>query len=356
MAVLQQRAGAVGATSARLGVGVALVGASSAMAVHAGVAALSVHVTAVVLGVVIANVRVGNRVLGSVAAPGLRLAARHLLRAGVVLLGFRIAIGDVVELGPAVLIAVVAVVTITFTVTRAIGRALGLSPGFSLLIATGWSICGASAIAAAEPLSGADEEEVAYAVALVALCGSLAIVALPALDLWLGLSDPVFGAWVGASVHDVGQVVATASTHGEDAVAAAIVVKLTRVAMLAPLLAVVALGLRGRPHSSTGSSMGSSMGSSGSPVGTTARPAVVPAFVVGFLVAVGLRSTGVVPADVLSAVRWLETLLVAAGLVGLGSQVVWSRLRRLGGRPLVLGLVSWVLVAALALPAVVLTT
>lgn len=348
MAVVQERSDSavVRATSTRLGLGLALLGAASAMAVHAATAVVSAHVVAVVIGVVIANLAVRGTVVGPVAAPGLRFAARHLLRAGVALLGLRIAIGDVAALGPAVLLAVVAVVAITFTVTRALGRALGLSPGFSLLVATGWSICGASAIAAAEPMSGADEEEVAYAVALVALCGSLAIVVLPALDLLLGLGDPSFGAWVGASVHDVGQVVATASTHGDDAVAAAVVVKLTRVAMLAPLLAVVALGVRARMATSPTPAAGDA----------APRPPILPAFVVAFFVAVAVRSTGVLPEAALEAARTLETFLVAAGLVGLGGQVVWSRLRRLGGRPLVLGLASWALVATLALPAVVLTT
>jgi uncharacterized integral membrane protein (TIGR00698 family) len=301
VAVVQQRSDGtvVRATSARLGLGLAVLGAASAMAVHAAVPVVSAHVVAVVLGVVIGNVAIGNAPLGAIAAPGLRLAGRHLLRAGVVLLGLRIAIGDVAGLGPALLVAVVAVVVITFTVTRALGRALGLSPGFSLLVATGWSICGASAIAAAEPLSGADEEEVAYAVALVALCGSLAIAVLPALDLLFGLSDPAFGAWVGASVHDVGQVVATASTHGDDAVAAAVVVKLTRVALLAPLLAVVAIGLRARMGKTTGGTAST---------GGMARPAIVPAFVVGFFVAVAVRSTGVLPDAALSAARSLLPL------------------------------------------------
>lgn len=329
-----------------LGLGVALAAATVAMVVHEHVGTLSAHVVAVVLGVA-----VGNSVLGPTALPGLRLAGRRLLRAGVVVLGLRIALGDVVALGPALLIAVLAVVAITFVVTRRLGRWLGLSPGFSLLVATGWSICGASAIAAAEPLSGADEEEVAYAVAMVALCGSLAIAVLPALDLLLGLADPVFGAWVGASVHDVGQVVATASTHGDDAVAAAVVVKLTRVAMLAPLLAVVALSVRhGRRRADVPGPAGTA---STTPA---ASPPLVPGFVLGFFAAVALRSTGWVPTGALDGARTLETFLVAAGLVGLGGQVVWARLRRLGGRPLLLGLASWAMVAGLALPAVLLTT
>lgn len=318
---------------------VALLGAGVGMVLHDRVGSLSAHVVAVLVGVA-----VGNSVLATRCAAGLRIAGRHLLRLGIVLLGLRISVGDLAHLGPGTFVAVVAVVIATFLGTRALGRLLGLSPGFSLLVATGWSICGASAIAAAEPLAQAEEEEVAYAVAMVALCGSLAIVLLPVIGTLLGLPAEVFGSWAGASVHDVGQVVATASTHGDEALATAVVVKLTRVAMLAPLLATLAVGLRRRTSSPQSGST-----PAGAPV---ARPPLVPWFLSAFGVAVVLRSSGAVPGGVLDAARELETLLVAAGLVGIGGQVVWQRLRRLGGRPLVLGLASWALVAATSLAAV----
>ena len=140
-------------------------------------------------------------------------------------------------LGARGLVVVVAVVIATFFGTRWAGRRLGVSHGQSLLVATGFSICGVSAIAAARGVSDADEEEVTYAIALVTLCGSLAIVLLPALNRILGLDDHDYGVWVGASVHDVAQVVATSSAVGGVAVATAVVVKLTRVLLLVPLVA-----------------------------------------------------------------------------------------------------------------------
>jgi uncharacterized membrane protein YadS len=177
---------------------------------------------------------------------------------------------------------------------------------------------------------------------MVTLCGSLAIVALPLVGALVGVPDAAFGAWTGASVHDVGQVVAAASTRGDAALAVAVVVKLTRVALLAPLIAVVLMQRRRTVV--------------GAAAGPGTRPAPLPAFVLGFAVAVAVRSTGWVPDVALDAARDVETVLVAAGLVGLGGQVVWHRLRRLGGRPLALGLASWALVAAVSLPAVWLTT
>ena len=181
----------------------------------------------------------------SAAAPASGIAAGPVLKLGVVLLGLDLIFPDILALGLKALLVVVAVVAITFFGTRWAGRRLGISDDLSLLVATGFSICGVSAIAAADGVIEADEDEVAFAVALVTLCGTLAIVTLPPLRHPLGLDDEQFGAWVGASVHDVAQVVATSSTAGAVALATAVVVKLTRVMLLAPLIAGIALQ-RGR--------------------------------------------------------------------------------------------------------------
>jgi uncharacterized integral membrane protein (TIGR00698 family) len=335
--------GTASTTSVVPGLALASGGAAVGLAVHEWWPSVSAHVVAVLVGVVIGNLSGGRERL----APGLRFAGRHVLRAGIAVLGLRLSWGEIADLGPSMLAAVVAVVIATFVGTRLLARLLGVPPGFALLVATGYSICGASAIAAAEPFADASEEEVAYSIALVALCGSLAIGVLPVVGGMLGLSSDVFGAWVGASVHDVGQVVAAASTRDQEAVRAAVVVKLTRVALLAPLLGAVAIEAqrRRRRVAPAGSP-------TGSPTSEVRRPPLLPWFVVAFLAAAALRSADLVPHAGLDAARHVETFLIGAGLVGLGSQVVWQRLRTLGGRPLLLGAASWALVALTSLAAV----
>jgi hypothetical protein len=113
---------------------------------------------------------------------------------------------------------------------------MGVSPGTSLLVATGFSICGASAVAAMDGVTRNEEDEVVTAIVLVTLFGSLAIVVLPLLQHPLGLSDVEFGVWTGASVHDVAQTVATASVVGPAA--------LTAVVLLAPMVAGVSIWRR----------------------------------------------------------------------------------------------------------------
>ncbi len=316
------------------GVAVAFVVSLVAFVVHERVAVISPHVVSVFFGMLGATF--GR--IDQAFRPGLRFAAKRVLRAGIVLLGFRLSLTELGQLGPRALAAVVAVVVATFLGTQWLARRLGLRPSLGLLMATGYSICGASAIAAVEPFADADEEEVAYAIALVTLCGTLAIVVLPPLGTLFGMPDGVFGAWVGASVHDVGQVVAAASTHGPASLAAAVIVKLVRVAMLAPLLAFVAIGARRRRGSDA--------------VDNATRPPVLPLFIVLFLAAVAIRSTGVISTEWLVRIKDLETILLGMGLVGLGSNVDLRKLRAVGGAPLVLGLGSWALVAVVSLAAV----
>lgn len=294
-------------------------------------------VAGVVLGAVVANtVPVSERLTS-----GITFCARPILRAGVVLLGLRLSLGDLAGLGVDGLVVVAGVVTITFIGTQWIARRLGIGPDMGLLVATGYSICGASAIAAMDGVVGADEEETAYAITLVTLCGTLSIAVLPLIAGAIDLSGAAFGTWVGGAVHDVGQVVATASQDGDRALEAATVVKLTRVVLLAPLVAVVALRRRAaRPE----------VGSD------TAHPPLLPVFVIGFLGAIVLRSSGVLGDRALGWAGDVEKLLLTVALVALGFGVHVAKMRRLGGRPLVLGLMAWVLVAGTAYAGTALVT
>ncbi len=287
---------------------------------------LSPLVVAVVLGGLISNLGL----IPERCRSGLRFAARSLLRLGIVLLGLQLSFSQVRELGAPGLLLVAFVVAITFIGTQWLGKKLGLSHGLSLLVATGFSICGASAIVAMRPVSDADDDDMAYAIALVTICGTMAIFLLPAFAGVIGFSGAQFGSWVGASVHDVAQTVATASTGNQEAQHAAIVVKLSRVMLLAPLVAGVSFARRRTTANAT------------------KLPPLVPLFVVGFLIAISLNSYFDIPKVVLSDAKWIEKSLLASALVGLGAGVDARKLRSIGARPLVLGLISWLLIATLS--------
>lgn len=309
-------------------------GAAAAYVAHRAIPSVPSLPLAVGLGLAVANI--GS--VGAALPAGIPAAASRLLRVGIVLLGFQLAAGDVLALGGARLAVVVAVVLATFAGTRWLGRQLGVSAPLSLLTAAGFSICGASAIAALREVVDADEEEVTAAIGLVTLCGSVAILVLPLLRSPLGLQAEEFGVWTGASVHDVGQVVATASTAGPAALSAAVVVKLTRVLMLAPLVGAVGLAARRRGRT-----------------GSAGLGLPVPLFVLAFLAAITLRSSGAVPDSALDTLRSAQTIALTAALFGIGATTQLGRLRRLGGRPILLGLLSWILVAGVAYAGVRLT-
>ncbi|MFI7520424.1 YeiH family protein [Micromonospora globbae] len=319
----------------------AAAGTAVAFAVHRALPAVPALTAAIVLGIAAAHLPgLRDRVRGA-ARPGLSLAGRRLMRLGVVLLGLKLSVQDVRDLGWPSALMVVAVVAATFAGTWWLGRRIGLPGDQPLLIAAGYAICGASAIGAVSAATGSDEEDAASSVALVTLCGTLAIAVLPLLHQPLGLDDAQFGRWVGASVHDVGQVVAAAQTAGPAALGDAVLVKLMRVALLAPLVAVVALGL-GRRAGTRGVA--------------GRKPSPVPLFVLGFLAMIGLRSTGWLPGTVLDGAAHAQEILLAAALFGLGSAVHLPTLARTGGRAALLGLSAWGVVAGVSYAGVLLTT
>ncbi|MEO9148404.1 MAG: putative sulfate exporter family transporter [Burkholderiaceae bacterium] len=312
------------------GVAVAAAGTALAFIINRFVPFLSPLTAGVLLGVVLAN----TGLLTSRITLGLSVSTRRLLRAGVVFLGLQLSLLDVIGLGVPLLAVVVVTVIFGFVVTRWVGERLGLSRDLSLLTAAGFSICGASAIAAMQGASDATEDEVATAIALVTIFGTVALFGWPMLQHVLLLGNEAYGAWAGASVHEVAQVVAAASPAGEESLATAVVVKLARVIMLAPLVAMVAYLARQRSKADQ-------------TAGAKKLP-LVPLFVLGFLAMVVVRTTGVLPQGLLDGMKILTTAMLAAALFGLGTGVKVRVLLATGPQALVLGAISTVLIAVVA--------
>ncbi len=308
-------------------------GVAGAFGAHRLVGQVGVLTWAVLLGAAAANLDL----LPAVARPGLRVATKKLLRIGVVLLGFSLSLVSIAALGAPVIALVVVTLSTTLLLTTWAGNRLGLGHARSLLIGTGFAICGASAIAAMEENAEADDDDVAVAIAMVTICGTVAMVTLPLLQGPLGLTDTQLGAWAGASVHEVGQVVAAASPAGAAAVGVAVVVKLTRVLLLAPVVAGVSVLRRRRAAEHPGAA------------GDASLPPLVPLFVLGFLACVALRSTGLVPAAVLTVVGQLQTVALGAALFGMGTGVHVPTLWRSSGRALLLAVLSTLVVAGVSL-------
>lgn len=325
---------------------------AAAFALHAVIPALPAMTLAVVLGLLAANLPGSGTWVAGRARPGLDFSGKHFMRAGIVVLGLKVSVPDVLGLGWMALLLIAGVVLASFAGTYGISRLFRLPREASLLIATGFSICGASAIGAMAAVRRIRHVDTVLPVALVTLCGTLAIGVLPLLTHPLQLSPEVFGAWTGASVHDVGQVVATAQTAGTSALAIAVVVKLTRVILLAPMVA--AAGLQQRFTARRASRRTPDETAGGFVSSDSAFPPLIPLFVLGFLAMVVLRSTGWLSPGWLDAGNALQELLLGMALFGLGSAVRIRTLLHTGSRALLAALASWFLIAVLGLTAALL--
>ena len=308
----------------------AAVGAAC-LALGSSVPGLSAMLVAVVLGALWRNLLPVPAAL----EPGIAIAAKRVLRWGVVLLGLQLSLPSILALGPGVLVVAVAAVAVTFFATLALGRFLKVDPELTLLIASGFSICGAAAVAGVQGAVRASQEKVAAAVALVVLFGTLMIPLMPALVAALGLGPGDAGTLIGGATHEVAQVVAAAGIAGGGTIlAVAVPVKLARVLLMAPVVAGVSLALRRK---------------GGAPTSGQKRPPLVPLFVVGFVAMVLVATTGWVPAPVLDAAKLLQQFLLATAMFALGLGVHVKSLIKLGGRPVLLGALSTLVILGVVL-------
>ena len=227
--------------------GIVLVAMITAVAFSAhnvsGFALFSPMILAVVAGMVYSNV-LGTPVH---AKAGIAFSQKRLLRFAIVLLGFQLTLGQVVSIGASGVGIVALTLGATFVFTITLGRLIGVDAKLAQLIAAGTSICGASAIVATNIVTDARDEDVTYAVASITLFGTVAMLGFPLLAPVLGLDQHAFGLWAGASIHEVAQVIGAGFQNGTQSGEIATVAKLTRVAMLAPM--VIALGLMARRKS-----------------------------------------------------------------------------------------------------------
>lgn len=259
-------------------------------------------------------------------AAGVQLAKGPVLRAGIVLYGLRLSVQDIAALGWGAVALDVFILTSTVALAWALGRyVLKLDPRSALLIGAGSAICGAAAVLATAPVAQARERDVGVAVATVVVFGTLAMFLYPWLAgvLWPGTAhtSPGYGVYVGATVHEVAQVVVAASAVGQ-AAHTAVITKMLRVLLLAPFLLILSwwLGRGARADGERGR-------------------ITVPWFALGFVAVVFLHPG--LPAQLVRLGVLLDQGLLAMAMLALGMGIQWQALRRAGARPLWLAGALW---------------
>ncbi|MEN6543733.1 YeiH family protein [Parvibaculum sp.] len=271
------------------------------------------------------------------AKAGVTFSLRRILRGAIILLGLQLTVTQIATVGMAGVAGTGLTLGATFFFTLWAGRRLGVDRALSTLIATGTSICGASAVVAANAVVDGGDEDVAYAIATVTVFGSLSMVLFPSLDAALHLAPHVYGLWSGASIHEIAQVVAAAFQEGQDAGHFGTIVKLTRVLMLAPVVLLLAWF------------WDRNAGNSGA-----RRKGTTPWFAFGFLLMVGVNSVLPISAGFHQGASEVTTFLLAMALAAMGLETDIARLRAKGLRPLALGASAWIFITAFGLAMAVL--
>jgi uncharacterized integral membrane protein (TIGR00698 family) len=311
---------------------------------------------------------------GARLAPGLKWASTFVLQCSVVLLGAQLSIGEAARAGVSSLPVMLGTLAICLGAAWLYGRLLKIPNDLRTLIGVGTGICGGSAIAAVAPVIEAASADVAYAISTIFLFNIAAVLAFPLLGHALGMSQQSFGLFAGTAVNDTSSVVATAATYGAAASSHAVVVKLVRTLMIIPIcLGLAALTARKRtaatataiPAPATlapATTAATPAAMAIAPVATTTAPAgraarmspkriakLVPWFLIGFVIAAGVNSSGVIPASAHVPLQHVSVFLVAVALSAIGLSTDVAALRRAGHRPLLLGALLWITVAAASL-------
>ena len=256
-----------------------------------------------------------------------------LLQGAVVGLGAAMNLGTVLRVGGAGAVQTLLGLSLTLGLAWILARVLRTEPTTSLLIGVGTAICGGSAIAAVGPAIGAKSQQTSVALAVVFLLNAVALVVFPIVGRLMALSPEQFGLWCALAIHDTSSVVGAAMQFGEASLAVGTTVKLARALWIIPLTLVLARFWR---HET--------------PAGEE-RPRR-PWFIFGFLGVAALVTwvPSLQAAGQFVAVVARQVLVAALFLVGAG--VSREALKQVGARPVILGVVLWVIVAAATLAGV----
>lgn len=267
---------------------------------------------------------------------GVSFSSRKLLRYGIILLGMRLNLADIIQAGPKVL--AIAVINIVFTIFAVYGIAklMKVEKRLALLTACGTAICGAAAVVAISPQIKANDDETAIGAATVAILGTIFTLLYTVMYPILGLSAAGYGIVSGATLHEVAHVIAAAAPAGQAAVDLAVVVKLTRVAMLVPVAIMIGIWFNRAERKDNGDAQQKRF-----------RSIPIPWFIVGFLLTSCVNTMGIIPAALVDQLVLAAYLLIAMAMAGLGLNVDLIAFRRFGMRSFAAGLIGSVLLSGL---------
>ncbi|MBU3628191.1 YeiH family protein [Polynucleobacter sp. AP-Reno-20A-A9] len=314
---------------------------------------LSILTLAILIGIAIGNMPI-YKFLISYCGSGINFSKQRVLRLGIILYGFRLTFQDIGDVGIGGIVIDVIMLTSTFVLAVYLGmKYFKLDRDTSFLIGAGSSICGAAAILATEPILKASNERVAVAISTIVIFGTISIFIYPIIYSYALLhyaeycSPEKFGIFIGSTVHEVAQVVATADAIGDEVTNIAVIAKMVRVMMLAPFLIVIATFVSFSEKASKNSAIG----------GKASRDAkksigkFFPVFAIFFLIAIGINSTGYISEPIRAGLTYLDNFLLALAMGALGLTTHLSAVAKAGIKPLKLAaiLFAWLVIGGMVI-------
>ena len=294
---------------------------------------ISPLVVGIVMGIFYANTL--HNQLPDAWNSGITFTAKKILRFAIVFYGFRITFQQIAEVGMDGFMVSLIMLSSTFVLGTYLGhKVFKMDRDTSMLTAAGASVCGAAAVLATEPVLKAEEHKTAVAVSMVVLFGTISMFLYPVMYAaiiepatgFLHMTQQEFGIYVGGTIHEVAQVVAVpASIPGASAEMAnsAVIVKMTRVIMIAPMLIVLGiyLSFEAKKNGSVGEKV----------------KLVIPWFAVYFIGVAGFNSLHLVPENIVNLINQIDTFLLTMAMTALGMGTRFAKFKGLGLAPLYTG-------------------
>jgi uncharacterized integral membrane protein (TIGR00698 family) len=291
---------------------------------------ISPLVIGIVMGIFYANTLHNH--IPSAWGTGITFSAKKILRFAIVFYGFRITFQQIMDVGMEGFMVSLIMLSSTFLLGTYLGHKIfKMDKDTAMLTASGASVCGAAAVLATEPVLKAEGHKTAIAVSMVVLFGTISMFLYPVLYAsiiqpatgFLHMSAQEFGIYVGGTIHEVAQVVAVpASVQGapQEMANSAVIVKMTRVIMIAPMLIVLGIYLSMQAKKSGGVAGGVKL--------------VIPWFAVYFIAMAGFNSLQIVPQNIVHIINEIDTFLLTMAMTALGMGTIFAKFKGLGLAPL----------------------
>ncbi|EFL49441.1 Uncharacterized protein family UPF0324 [Solidesulfovibrio fructosivorans JJ]] len=306
----------------------------------------SLGLSPLIVGIAL-GISYGNTLRGHLPAnwlPGVLYSSRGLLRAAIVLYGFRLTFQDLARVGLDGFAVGAIMLTTTFLGGTLLGtKVFGMPRRLAMLTAAGSAVCGAAAVLAVEPVVKAKSHESSIAVGTVVVFGTLAMFVYPALynHGLLDLTQRGYGMFVGGTIHEVAHAVAAGRAVSSVAGDTAVITKMLRVMLIAPLLVLLGVWVARFPDKD-----GHADAAKASRAKRGHNLRSFPWFALLFIACIGINSLGIVPPKAVSRINDLDIFLLTMAMCALGMETSWSKVRLVGPKPFVLAGLLFVWLAA----------